>query len=555
MVRRLLGLVYGEIRGLHQAAYILAIFTLGSQVLALLRDRLLAHNFGAGVELDMYYAAFRIPDLLFVIFASALSVYVLIPFVTARIQMDKESEARGILSSMFTLFLGVYVAVSIVICIFAPFLVGILFPGFEGEARATLALLVQILLLQPLLLGISNIFGVITQIKNRFVLYALSPILYNLGIIVGIVFFYPYLGLAGLAGGVVLGALLHMLIQIPYVWGSRLVPRISLTIDWKIVREVLLHSIPRTLTLSLHQIMLLVFISIASVMTVGSTSVFQFAFNLQSVPLAIIGVSYSVAAFPTLARLLSEGARDMFVAKITLVCRHIFFWSLPFIVLGIVERAQIIRLVLGTGAFNWTDTRLTAAAFGLFLISLVAQAFHVLLLRGFYAGGNTRAPFFITLASSVFTVCITWVLYHLSISYPQFLLMLEKVLRVEAVPGSEVLVLPLGYTLGLLLHSALLIFFFNRYYALPRKTLLTSFLRSSVVALAGGWVAYILLNLSSVYLDIDTFVEVLIQGGLAAVAGIAMMVLVSYVIGSKEFFEILSALSLKIQKWQGKKNS
>ena len=185
MIRRVFQAVYQEIRGLHQAAYVLALFAFLSQVLALIRDRLLASSFGAGVELDIYYTAFRIPDLLFVLFASMLSVYVLIPFVAQRLSNNALQSARNLMSQMFSIFLVVYVILAFVISIFAPKLVTIFFPGFISGDHAQLVLLLRILLIQPLLLGISSLFGVVTQLGQRFMLYALSPLLYNVGIMIG----------------------------------------------------------------------------------------------------------------------------------------------------------------------------------------------------------------------------------------------------------------------------------------------------------------------------------------------------------------------------------
>ena len=156
MMVKMFRIVYREISGLHQAVYILALFTIGSQLLALIRDRLLAHKFGAGAELDIYYAAFQIPDLLFVLFASTLSVYVLIPFVSARLDNSDAVAAKLLLSRIFSLFLLTYTVIALVLLFLAPYLVPILFPGF-AEHNETLTLLVRILLLQPLFLGLSSL--------------------------------------------------------------------------------------------------------------------------------------------------------------------------------------------------------------------------------------------------------------------------------------------------------------------------------------------------------------------------------------------------------------
>ena len=155
MVRRVMNLVYKEVRGLHQAAYVLGIFAFGSQILALVRDRMLAHQFGAGIDLDLYYAAFRIPDLMYVVFASTLSVYVLIPFVAERMRRDDGEEARALLSQMFTIFLFVYTLIAAIVFVAIPYVVPYIFPGVSGETEA-FSNLISILLLQPLFLGPSS---------------------------------------------------------------------------------------------------------------------------------------------------------------------------------------------------------------------------------------------------------------------------------------------------------------------------------------------------------------------------------------------------------------
>ena len=348
MVTRVLNLFYREVRGLHQAAYVLALFALASQILAIVRDRLLAHQFGAGPELDMYYAAFRIPDLLYVLFASVLSVYVLLPFVS-RARTESDAAGRDILSQMVTFFVFCYGIMALVAGLAAPALITWLFPGFSGEAVVQVTLLMRILLVQPFLLGLSSLLGVVTQIQHRFVIYALSPVLYNVGIIIGAVVLYPRYGLPGLVYGVVLGALLHVLIQWPLVRQSPLAFAFTTNINWSLLREIALVAVPRAVTLSLGQVHMLVLVSLASTMAAGSVAVLQFAYNLQSVPLTIIGMSYSVAAFPTLAALLAEEKSSEFNAYVLTALRHIMFWSLPVVSLVVVLRAQIVRVLLGSG--------------------------------------------------------------------------------------------------------------------------------------------------------------------------------------------------------------
>ncbi|MBP6924407.1 MAG: hypothetical protein KBB78_02465, partial [Candidatus Pacebacteria bacterium] len=320
--------MYREVRGLHQAAYILALFAVGSQILAVVRDRLLAHLFGAGSELDLYYAAFRIPDLMFVLFASVLSVYVLLPFVSRYTEEGGAAAGARVISQVFSIFLIMYSVVALLLAFGAHWYIPMLFPGFVEQA-GLLSTLTQILMFQAFLLGVSSLCGVVTQMSHRFVLYAVSPLLYNLGIIFGVAVLYPYFGLAGLVIGVVLGALGHLLIQVPYVAQSDYRFGFVFKYDWALLRDVLFVSIPRALTLSVNQIVLLVLTGMATTMVVGSVSVFQFAFNLQSVPLAVIGMSYSVAAFPTLSTLLAKNMVKEFNHKLLTALRHIIFWTVP----------------------------------------------------------------------------------------------------------------------------------------------------------------------------------------------------------------------------------
>jgi putative peptidoglycan lipid II flippase len=291
---------------MHEAAYVLAAFALLSQLLALVRDRLLASSFGAGHTLDLYYAAFRIPDFLFATLASLLSLYALLP-VLSRLEAEHPGIVVSFMRQMLACFFIGMGAVSAVAFIFAPQLAALAAPGLYQSGGAEFVLLVRILLLQPILLGASNILANLTQLRHRFVLYSVSPLLYNLGIIFGIVALYPLLGAAGLAWGVVLGAALHMLVQLPYFVREPASARLPWRAALRQLGQVLALSVPRTLSLAATQVSLLVLTAFASLLSAGSISVFTFAWNLQAVPLTIIGVSYSVAAFPTLSRLFAGG--------------------------------------------------------------------------------------------------------------------------------------------------------------------------------------------------------------------------------------------------------
>ncbi len=548
MVTRVFRFLYSEIRGLHQAAYILALFAVGSQVLALVRDRLLAHNFGAGSELDLYYAAFRLPDLLFALFGSVLSVYVLLPFVAkAQTTADGERAGARILGQMFTLFVIVYTAVTVVLFIMMPTLVLWLFPGMTEQADL-LTLLIRILLLQPLLLGLSGLYGVVTQLSKRFVLYAVSPLVYNLGIIFGIVMFYPLFGLTGLVLGVLLGAAGHLLIQVPLMRRSPLSFAFFQKIDWQMMREILMFAIPRAITLSIHQVVLLVLIGMATVMAVGSVAVFQFAFNLQSVPLAIIGMSYSVAAFPVLSQLFARQDRDAFCTHLIIAFRHILFWSLPIIALVVVLRAHIVRVVLGSGEFGWSDTRLTAAMLAMFVISLVAQSMLLLLIRAFYAGGNTKIPLLAALFGGTVAIGGAYLLniwYATSLPLQNFV---SQVFRLEGVTGVEVLMLALAFAFGVIVEMILLLYFATRNFGVSWQLVVVQLRNALLAAVVAGVTAYATLAFIVDGIKQDTFMGIALQGGIAGLFGLIGAWLTYHLLKSAELQEITTALRAKLFK-------
>src|ERR1035437_2577403 len=237
MVKGFFKILHKEVNGLHQAAYLLAICAISSQILALIRDRLLASYFGAGHTLDLYYAAFRIPDFIFITVGSMVSVSVLIPFLVEKMKAGSE-EGKKFIGNIFTFFFLLIVVTSIIAFFFIPFLNKLLFGGFSPADLVTVNNLTRILLLSPIFLGISNIFGTLTQTYKRFFIYSLSPILYNVGIILGIIFLYPMFGLPGLVLGVVLGALLHFLIQVPFIVENKLFPRPSLKFNFEEIKKV-----------------------------------------------------------------------------------------------------------------------------------------------------------------------------------------------------------------------------------------------------------------------------------------------------------------------------
>ncbi len=536
-----------ELNGINEAALLLGGFAFLSQLLGLIRDRTLASVIGAGPVLDTYYAAFRIPDFLYISIASLASITVILPFLMNRINVNDEGkQARIFLNNIFSVYMLFMFSISLVIAMLMPYIASYIAPGFSAEQLASLILTSRIMLLSPIFIGLSNLIGSVTQLFRNFFIFSLSPIFYNLGILFGIVYFYPIFGVHGLAFGVVLGAVLHLLIQIPIVTKHKLFPKIVFKINWKEIIEVMKLSLPRTLALSCNSLAFIVLIAMASTLKQGSISLFTFSFNLQSVPVGIIGISYSVAAFPVLVRSFSLKDMDNFIKHIIGAAKQIIFWSLPIISLIAVLRAQIIRVVLGSNTFSWSDTRLTAAAIAIFIISLVSQSLVLLFTRGYYAASKTKKPLIINVLSSFMVIVFAYIALYIFKHNPVVLNILESILRVKDVPGTIMLALPLAYAFGSLLNFFLIWIFFKRDFLKKGQSMLCkTFLESLTGAIAMGSSAYLSLNLFSNIFNLDTFLGIFLQGLLSGLIGIVFGILILFLLKNKELLDIIKTISHK----------
>ncbi|MBT7037986.1 murein biosynthesis integral membrane protein MurJ, partial [bacterium] len=276
--------------------------------------------------------------------------------------------------------------------------------GYDAQKQAEIVELTRIMLLSPIILGMSGIIGGILNSFKKFFFYSLAPIFYNVGIIIGVLFLTEPFGVRGLAYGVILGATMHLVVQVPEVvrCGLRFIP----LFDYKSKQlyRVLMLMIPRVMGIAMTQINLLVVTILASTLEPGSLAIFNFANNLQSVPLGVFGISFAIASFPALSGLWAQNKKEEFISKFTGTFRKILFFIVPCSAMIYVLRAQIVRVVLGAGVFNWDDTTLTLSALGIFVMSLWAQSTIPLLARTFYAIHNTKTPFFIALFSEVVNV-------------------------------------------------------------------------------------------------------------------------------------------------------
>lgn len=547
MAQRFFRFFNHELSGLHQAAFFLALSAIGSKLLALLRDRFLASTFGAGKTLDIYYASFILPDYLYAFLLFIVSANALIPIFLEKISRSPD-EGRSFLNQVLTVFFAVTIISVSVLFFLIPYLVPLVAPGFSGDEKSQVIVLSRILLLSPLLLGLSNLISSVIQSLRRFLIYALTPIFYNLGIILGVLVFYRFWGLQGVVLGVIVGAFLHFFIQVPTLIKSDFFPKFTSKIKVAEIKKVVGLSFPRALGLTFNQFVLTAITAFASFLGAGSIAVFNLAVNLQTIPLSVIGMSYGVAVFPTLAQLHVKNEKEKFLEQIITATRHIIFWSLPITILFIVLRAQIVRVVLGAGAFGWADTRLTAASLALLSLAIVSQSLLFLFVRSFYAAGRTKTPLFINFFSSLFIIVGSFLALRVFQSFENARYLFSRLLRVEDVPGAEMLVLPFIFSLGTILNAFLLWIFFKRDFGRIsgslKKTLFDVFLTSLVI----GFVTYIFLAVFAELFNLRTFLGIFFQGLFSGIFGIASGALVLRFLRNIELQEIISSFKQKLGK-------
>ncbi|MEK7530992.1 MAG: lipid II flippase MurJ [Patescibacteria group bacterium] len=539
MVKRLWLLLDARIRGVHEAAYVVAAFALLSQILALLRDRAFAHAFGASAILDAYFAAFKVPDLLFAIITVTVSSAALVPLLS---KLDHAQQGRYLSSVLF--FFGVLaVPVSIALYIVIPTLLPYMLPGFNALLLESTTALSRIMLLQPILLGVSSIVASIVQFERRFVLFALAPLFYNGGIILGVLILYPLFGLTGLAWGVVIGALLHLCIQVVPILNRVpfTVPGVGLV---EMFLAVVVPSVPRALALFSNQGVMIMFAFLASRAGAGALSAVTFAQNLHAVPLAVIGVSYAAALFPALAELRTSD-REKIARELWASVRHVLLWMLVAATFLIVLRAQFVRVILGSGEFSWDDTRLTAALLALFAASLAPQAILLLFSRAYYALERGSVAIVVNVSAAIGSIIVSLAGVYLFRSEVLVRYFVESLFKISDVPNAEVIMLAAGYAVSMWV--ALLVFAWYVWRDIgPDKELVRSIGNTFAAAVIGSAGAYLGLQLLS-GVDQNTFLGIFIQGFGAGVLGMIVAISILVLLRSQELRDIVSIFNARLR--------
>lgn len=521
----------GQSKTITGAAIIISGATLISRLVGLLRDRIFAHYYGAGPVMDAYYAAFKIPDLVYnLLIVGALSAGFIPTFTRLFSQGEDKSAAWKLANNILNITAAGLFILSAFGIIFAPSLVPVIAPGFAADTKETVISFTRIMFGSTFLLGLSMVMGGVLQSLRSFFLYSFAPIFYNVGIIIGAAVLAPLMGASGLAWGVVLGAFLHFVLQAYSAYANGY--RWHWRFNWKDRETIIIWKLmgPRTLGLAISQFNLVIVTVLASLLPSGSVSIFNYASNLQAVPIGIIGIPFALAVFPVLSAAAAKKDDDEFAKNLSATTRQILFLVIPVSIIVMLLRAQIVRVILGTGQFGWTATISTANALAMFALSLFAQCLIPLFARAFYALSDTKTPFFIGVFSEIIGIAC-------SLSFMHSL----------GVTG-----LALAFSAASIINTVLLFIFLKiRMKKIDEMSIVQSFYKivaaSLVMALGVQFIKYPL----ALIFNQDYFWGILGQGLAAGIFGLAIYVLLCYLLKTPELMQIKDSLA---RRWLKTKN-
>ena len=509
-----LGKLFSKENSIRGASILLIVTLTLSNILGLLRDRFLTKNIDT-FHLDIYYASFRIPDLIFNFLVLGAITSAFIPVFSDFLSKKEEKEAWRVTNLLVNIAFLFTLVSGIALYFLMPLAIKIVVPNFDPLRFNEVVKYSRILMLTPIFFSVSYIMGGVLNCYKRFFAYSLAPLIYNAAIIVG-AFLAPRFGLKGVVYSVVAGSALHALVQLPAAIKLGFSYKPLLDFKDKAVRRIIVLMVPRTLSMGAGQIMLLVFTAIASSLRSGSITAFNLANNIQTVPTVILGTSFATAVFPTLAQTISHGDMKNFSFYLNRALRSIAFLLVPSTVIFILLRAQIVRLILGSGKFGWDDTKLTAMTLGFFALSLLAQGVIPLLSRAFYALKNTRTPMYISIASVLLSVILAFILSKHFNGYP--------------VAG-----LALAFSIGNFINAGLLLLLLKKSYSrVLAKDLALGLSKIVTFSFIMAIIVWVVMHLMAKVVDMSRFNGIFVQTVVSAASGVLIYLLLNYIFNSDE---------------------
>jgi putative peptidoglycan lipid II flippase len=529
------------------SAFLIAFSTLVSGLLGILKMRLLVERFDVGFALDSYFAAFRIPDFISVTLITGGIIVSFLPLFSEYFlkSKDKGWELTNNILNIIFVFLSF---ICLTIWIFAPQLINLIVPGFSQAQKELTITLTRIMFVSPLIFSISGIFSGMLHYFDRFLSYSLAPIFYNIGIISGILFFPIFFSeekkIYAVAFGVVFGALLHLLIQIPSAIRSGYRYKPIFKIRDSGLKKIFLLMFPRMISQASSQVNLIVITAIASVLTAGSVAVFNLANNLFLFPVSMIGVSFAIAAFPSFSRSIVDGKKDEFIFNFSSTFRQIIFVMVPFSAMFFILRAQIVRIILGAGDFGWTETKITAASLGVFALGMVFAALIPLIIRAFFSFQDTKTPATISVVSVLLNIVLSFCFVFLINNGNIFYNLISNIFKLKGVDDIRVIGLIFSVTVSIVFQFILLLIFFKKKINyIPFKEIFSSFMKIFIASFFMSLAAYIALRVAVLFVSLTTFWAVFFQASFSFTIGLVVYLLVLCLLKSKElngFWQFIS---------------
>lgn len=408
-IRESAALTWSRRSGIIMTTGVLVGLSLASRIVGLVRDRLLTSQFGVGGVLDSYFSAFRIPDLIYNILILGTLSSAFIPVFARLIHREDPKQAQELVDDLLVILALVMGSFGLIMFAGAPWLTRIVALSYEGQKFADTVMLTRIMAFSPLIFSFSSVLSSILHTYKKFIFVALAPIFYNIGIIIGILVLYPWFGVAGLGYGVLLGALFHLLIQIPAILQVDFRFAFSFGFNWKNLERLWKLYWPRLLVIDTAMISMFIGTIVASA-EASAVTVYSLAFNLNALPLGVLAISFVTTIFPYLTESFAKEDEDAFRKYLTVTISRIIYVLVPVTVLMLNYRAQLVRVVYGGGEFGWDDTRLTIATFTVFAVSIPFQGLIPLFSRALYARHDTITPMVIGILGMILNAVASVVL-------------------------------------------------------------------------------------------------------------------------------------------------
>jgi len=524
-------LISKENSSILSAAAVIMFATLISALLGFIRTRLLIQYFFDDKSiLDVFWAAFRIPDTVFQIFIVGALSSAFIPVFSRYLEKEKRAEASMVASSMMNTVVGIMLILTLGIFIWAEPLSRLVAGGFTTDQIIQMVKLTRIMAGAQIIFGFSSFLTGIIQSHKRFLVPAFAPSLYNIGIILGTVFFSHSLGILGPALGVIIGAFLHLIAQIPlaYKLGFSYRPIIR---NHPAIREMSGLMLPRMITLSLSQIEQTVLIAFSSWLSSGTVTIITIAQQLTNLPIRLIGVTIGQASLPFFAKETAKNNLKGLAKMVNDSILQMLYLALPASAIVLVLRIPLVRLAYGAGSFPWSETVTTGKLVAMFAMAIAAGSLSHIIIRVFYAMSDTKTPFIINAISTIINVGLS---YYLLFIVKTGIIGMAFAITVADILETTILTIVLYHLAQFSLTEII-------------KPFLKMFL-AAVITTISLWVP--LRVLDQLIFDTTHTINLIILTIVVVIVGLAVYIFTSYLLRIREL-QIFIALAKKIGDWQG----